>query len=312
MKRSVVIGVDFGGTTVAGGLVGTGGLVLAHLREPTHGAGPATPLDTLLDLVERLLAIARAREVDVTGVGIGVPGAVDAERGALGLDVYNVPTLAAIPLASLVAERVGIPVFVDNDVNVLALGEWMFGAGIGARSLVVLAVGTGVGGGIILDGHLVRGHSGFGGELGHVPIKYDGRPCICGGRGCLKAYVSGPDIALEGSQRLGREVTAAEVFRRAVTGEAAAQEIVTEVCRALGAGLAVIVNGLNPERLIVAGGVADSLKPLEREILACTGRHAFAQALATTSIHIIALDKSASFRGGAALVYYETQRRTCR
>jgi len=208
-----------------------------------------------------------------------------------------------------VAERAGVPVFVDNDVNVLALGEWMFGAGRGARSLVMLALGTGVGGGILVEGRLFRGHGGFGGELGHVPIKFDGRPCICGGRGCLKAYVAGTDIALEGSRRLGRELSAPEVFRLASAGDPIAGEVVAEVCQALGAGLAVIVNGLNPERLLVAGGVAESLKPLDREIRCWAARHAFARALETTRIEILALDKSATVRGGAALVRYETERR---
>ena len=125
-----------------------------------------------------------------------MPGIIDAERGVVGVDIHYAPELAGAPLAAMLRDRVGVPVFVDNDVNALALAEWTWGAGRGARSLVMLALGTGVGGGIIVDGRLHRGHAGFGGELGHVPIDFDGPPCICGGRGCLKAYVSGTDIAL--------------------------------------------------------------------------------------------------------------------
>ena len=139
----------------------------------------------------------------VTGIGLGVPGIVDAERGRVGVDVHYVPELAGAPLAAMLGERLGVPVFVDNDVNALALAEWTWGAGRGARSLVMLALGTGVGGGIIVDGRLLRGRAGFGGELGHVPMNFDGPPCRCGGRGCLKAYVSGTDIGLRGSARLG-------------------------------------------------------------------------------------------------------------
>jgi glucokinase len=309
MTGAAVIGVDLGGTTLAAGLVAADGRVLSHLREPTHGRGPATALATLLALVDRLIGSAREQGLELAGIGIGVPGTVDAERGAVGRDIHYVPDLASVPLGPLVAERVGMPVFVDNDVNVLALGEWMFGAGRGVRSLVMLAVGTGVGGGIILDGRVVRGHAGFGGELGHVPINYDGRACICGGRGCLKAYVSGTDIAREGAQRLKREVTATEVFQQAAAGDPVARELAAEVCEALGAGLAIIVNGLNPERLLVAGGVAESLKPLERDIRASLARYAFAQALAGTSFDILILDKGATVRGSAALVHYETHRR---
>jgi len=306
----VAIGVDVGGTTVAGGLVDADGEVLAHFQEPTHGRGPGTALATLLDLLGKLEGVARARGLQIAGAGIGVPGTVDAERGVIGADIHYVPDLAGAHLAAVVGGRLGQPVFVDNDVNVLALGEWTFGAGRGTRSLVVLALGTGVGGGIILEGRLHRGQGGFGGELGHVPIDFDGRPCICGGRGCLKAYVSGTDIARQGSERLKREVTAAEVFELAAGGDAGAGEIVDEVCEALGAGLAVIVNGLNPERLLLAGSVAKSLKPLERDVRARLDRYAFAQAVATTRLEILTMDKDATVRGGAALLRYETRRRT--
>lgn len=305
----LAIGVDVGGSSTAAGLVDAGGEVLAYLQEPTHGRGPGTALDTVLDLLGQLEGVARVRGLQIEGVGIGVPGTVDAERGVVGVDIHYVPELAGTPLAAVIGGRLRLPVFVDNDVNVLALGEWMFGAGKGTSSLVVLAFGTGVGGGIILDGRLHRGQGGFGGELGHVPINFDGRPCICGGRGCLKTYASGTDIALQGNERLKREVTAAEVFDLAAAGDAVAGEIVDEVCEALGAGLAVIVNGLNPERLLLAGSVAKSLKPLEREVRARLARYAFARAVATTRIEILAMDKNATVRGGAALLRYETRRR---
>ncbi len=310
MAGGVVIGVDLGGTTVSAGLVTADGEVLTHLEEPTRKSGPGTALATLLDLLDRLRETAGSRGIQVTGVGIGVPGTVDAERGAVGSDIHYVPELASTPLAETVSRRFAMPVFVDNDVNVLALGEWMFGAGRGARSLVVLALGTGVGGGIILGGRLHRGQGGFGGELGHVPINFDGRPCICGGRGCLKAYVSGTDIAREGEARLKRPVDAATVFVLAERGDPVAREIVAEVCQALGAGLAVIVNGLNPERLLLAGSVAKSLKPLEAEVRAQAARYAFRQALGSTRIEILSMEKDSTVRGGAALVAYETRRRS--
>jgi glucokinase len=306
----LAIGVDLGGTTVAAGLVTAEGEVLGHFSEPTHKLGPGTAMITLLDLLRRLQETARKHEIGLAGIGIGVPGTVDAETGIIGPDIHYVPELASMPLGDTIHKRTGVPVFVDNDVNVLALGEWMFGAGKGARSLVVLALGTGVGGGIILDGRLHRGHGGFGGELGHVPVNFDGRPCICGGRGCLKTYVSGTDIGLIATERLGRPVAAEEVFRLAAGGDAAAKELVAEVIEALGAGLAVIVNGLNPERLLLAGSVAKSLKPLEKEIRLSLERYAFAQALAGTRIETLAMEKNSTVRGGAALIRYETLRKS--
>jgi glucokinase len=309
MPRRGLIGVDLGGSLVAAGLVTPDGEVLAQAQDPTHKCGPGTAVATLLDVIQRMNQTARAFGVTVEGIGIGVPGTVDAERGVIGRDIHYVPELAGAQLAVTIAAETGIAVYADNDVNVLALGEWMFGAGRGAHSLVVLAIGTGVGGGIIQDGRLMRGQGGFGGELGHVPINFDGRSCICGGQGCLKTYVSGTDIGLMGTERLERNVSAADVFRMADESNAACQDVVTEVCRALGAGLAMIVNGLNPERLIVTGGVAESLKPLELRIRAQLQRYAFARALESTRIEIVPQGKQSTVRGGAALVQYETERR---
>jgi glucokinase len=305
----VTIGVDVGGTTVAAGLVAPEGRVLEHHQAPTHAHGPGSALDTIMELLERLTDAARARGATVAGIGLGVPGIVDAERGIVGTDIHYAPELAGVSLAAALGGRRDVPVFVDNDVNALALAEWTWGAGRGARSLVMLALGTGVGGGIILDGRLHRGCAGFGGELGHVPIAFEGPPCICGGRGCLKAYVSGSDIAQRAGERLGRPVGAAEVFRLAAGGDAAAGAIVEEVCTALGAGLAIVVNGLNPERLLLAGSVAKSLRPLEARVRAALARYAFAGARQSTRLEILSLDKDATVRGGAALVHYEIQRR---
>ena len=309
MAPDVVIGVDVGGTTVGAGLVAADGRVLEHQQAPTHARGPGTALDAIGELLERLAEQARARGATVSGVGLGVAGIVDAEHGAIGVDVHYIPELARVPLAAMLADRLRVPVYVDNDVNALALAEWTWGAGRGARSLVMLALGTGVGGGIILDGRLHRGASGFGGELGHVPVDFDGPPCICGGRGCLKSYVSGTDIALRAGERLGRPVGAAEVFRLAAAGDAAAAAVVEDACAALGAGLAIIVNGLNPERVLLAGSVAKSLRPIEARVRAALARYAFAEALRATHLEVLTLDKDATVRGGAALVHYETQRR---
>ena len=308
----VTIGVDVGGTTVAAGLVTADGQVLEHVQAPTHARGPGSALETIMEVLDRLRDRARARGAAVSGVGVGIPGTVDAERGVVGVDVNYVPELAGAPLADRLGARVDAPVFVDNDVNALVLAEWTWGAGRGARSLVMLALGTGVGGGIVLDGRLQRGAAGSAGELGHVPIAFDGPPCICGGRGCLKAFISGTDIARRGEERLGRPVGAAEVFELAATGQAEAVAIVDEVCRALGAGLAVIVNGLNPERVLLAGSVAKSLRPLEARIRASLADYAFAAAIAATRLEILSLDKDATVRGGAALVRYETDRRRTR
>ena len=315
----VLIGVDVGCTTLSGGLVTPDGNVLSAMQAPTSlGAGTAVP--TILGIVADLHAEAQARGLALEAVGIGVPGLVDAERGMLLHSAGSqVADLHRVPLAELVSAKTGVPAFVDNDVNALALGEWMFGLGRRAASCVVLAIGSALGAGIILDGRLVRGKSGFAGEFGHVPIDFGGPPCPCGGRGCLSLYVGGEYIAAEARQRISREpssllalaggeagaITAETVFAAAAAGDPLARSMVDRACRALGAGLAITVNGLNPEVVVVTGGVVKSLLPLQGEIIRRAGEYALADSLAGTPIHFVPGHKSQTVRGGAALVLYE-------
>src|SRR5213078_2345480 len=190
-RDALLLGVDVGGTTTAAGAVTREGEVLVEQRVLTHRDGEGHALTTIIELLASVLGHAERSGHAVAAIGVGVPGPVDATLGRVGEHVPHVPELAGHPLAAELAERFRRPAFVDNDVNALALGEWMFGAGRGARSLVVLAPGTGFGAGIVLDGRLVRGAAGFGGELGHTPVKFDGPPCWCGGRGCLALYARG-------------------------------------------------------------------------------------------------------------------------
>ena len=319
----VLIGVDVGCTTLSGGLVTPDGRVLSATQAPTS-LGSGTVVHTVLGIVADLHAEAQTLGLALEAVGIGVPGLVDGERGMLLYSAgSHVADLHQVPLAERVSAKTGVPTFVDNDVNVLALGEWTFGLGRGAASCVVVAVGSAVGAGIVLDGRLVRGKSGFAGELGHVSIDFDGPRCHCGGRGCLSLYVGGEYIAAEARQRVAREpssllalaggdpgaITAETVFAAAAAGDGLARGMVDRACRALGAGLAIAVNGLNPEVVVVTGGVVKSLLPLQDEITRRTGEYALADALAGTPIHFVPGHKSQTVRGGAALVLYERARR---
>lgn len=319
----VLIGVDVGCTTLSGGLVTAEGKVLSAIQAPTR-LGSGTAVHTILGIVADLHAEAQVRGLAVEAVGVGIPGLVDAERGLLLSSAgSHVADLHRVPLAERIFAKIGVPTFVDNDVNALALGEWMFGLGRGAASCVVLAVGSALGAGIILEGRLVRGKSGFAGEFGHAPIDLDGPRCPCGGRGCLALYVGGEYIGMEARRRIVDEassllalaggevgaITAQTVFAAAAAGDGLARSMVDRACRAMGAGIAMVVNGLNPEVVIITGGVVQSLVTLRGEIIRRVAEYTLADSLAGTPIHFVPGDKSQTVRGGAALVLYERARR---
>jgi glucokinase len=306
--EDLFLGIDVGGTTTAAGLVAGDGRVLVSRSQPTHGPRGVGAVERLLALTAEIARLPQARERGLAGVGAGLPGLVDVAAGAVGGEAHHVPELSGVPLARLLAETAGAGAVVDNDVNALALGEARWGAGRGARSLVLLAIGTGVGSGIVIDGRVYRGAGGFGGELGHVPVDLHGRPCICGARGCLKALVAGPDLAAEAERRLGRPVDAAALFALAREGDAGAEAILEDATEALAAGLTVIVNGLNPERLLIAGSVGRAFATRETDLRARLARRAYAGALASTRIAFLDLGKDSSVRGGAALVLHERER----
>jgi len=303
----VLLGVDVGGTSMSAGLVTRDGRVLVTRGRPTHRPDGGGAIERILALAAEVAALPDARAHRLVGVGAGLPGLVDVASGTVSGEAHHVPELSGTPMARLLSEVAGTPAFVDNDVNALALAEGRWGAGRGAKSFVLLAVGTGVGGGMLIDGRLHRGAGSFGGELGHVPIAFEGRPCICGARGCLKAYVAGPDLAREASRRLGRPVDAAELFELADGGDGIAEAVVVEATEALAAGLAIIVNGINPERLLIAGSVGRAFGRRENDVRARLARRAYKGALAATQVIFLDLDKDTSVRGGAALVLYEQE-----
>ena len=319
-----MMGVDVGATTISGGLVTSDGDVLEVVQAGTHLNGPGTAAETLLDVVDDLLRRTTRRGLTLAGIGVGVPGAVDPEKGVMQkLQRHPVPELADLRLGEQILARTGIPAYVDNYANALALGERAFGLARGAASLVLLAVGTNVGGGIIHDHRVLRGHGGFGGELGHVPIHFDGPRCHCGGRGCLGVYLGGAQMALEAQRRVDARqpsplltlaggdvasITSKVVFEAARADDPLALAMVDQACEALGASLGGIVNGMTPEIVIITGGVAESLVPLEADILHRVRGYAYSQALANTRIYIVAADKRRTMRGAAALVLYELGR----
>jgi glucokinase len=277
-----VIGIDVGGTKLLGGVVDEGLAVHHRMRRSSRGGSTREVLDTLVGAVDEL----RAAAPDVAAVGFGIPARVDARTGA-SVGAVHLP-LEEVPFRDVMSERLGLPVTVDNDATAAALAEHRFGAARGARHAVLLTLGTGIGGGLVLDGRLYRGSGGAAGELGHMPVDANGPRCqgSCPGRGCLEALASGsaigragaeagrrePSSALGRALAGGREVTGGLVTELAHDGDPLARAVLAEAGRWLGVGIASLVNALDPEVVVVGGGVVGAgellLAPAREEMRA--------------------------------------------
>jgi glucokinase len=274
------IGIDLGGTKVAGIVMDGGGRILARDERPTPDGDGQGVVDAVHASVAALMGHAAP-----VAVGIGAAGMIDFVGGSVAF-APNLP-LREVPLRDLVAQRSGLPCVVDNDANAAAWGEYRFGAGRGSRHMLLVTVGTGIGGGMVWDGALYRGAHGFAAEIGHVIVEPNGPPCGCGNLGCWEQVASGqaldrvgraeaarhPDGAIA-RQAAGAEVTGVHVTDAARAGDHAAVGIVEEVGRRLGQGLAGLVNILDPELIVVGGGVAE-----EGELVLGPARRAFVDAV---------------------------------
>jgi glucokinase len=266
MSPVPVIGVDAGGTKLLAGAL-AGDAEVHHRVFRLWGGGDR---DGVLETMVEAVAEVRRAVPAATAVGFGIPSLVDFASGT-SVSSVHLP-LDGVPFRDLMTERVGLAVFVDNDVNLAALGELRFGAGRGARHMVMLTLGTGIGGALVLDGRLYRGADGAAGELGHVTVDHDGPPCQgdCPNRGCLEVLASGVAIGHEGERVAGERVhsalgralaqgvpvTGELVTDLALRGDPEASGVLELIGERLGAGLVGIVNAFNPEVVVIGGGAA--------------------------------------------------------
>src|SRR3954451_4856747 len=248
VQASHAIGVDLGGTKILAGVVARdGSVVRRHER--------ATPQDSQEHVLAELeAAVAELLDESVGAVGFGVPSPIDQVHGVV-VRCVNVP-LENAPLRDRMHERFGIPVGLDNDANAAAIGEWRAGAGRGEDDVVMLTLGTGVGGGVICGGKPFRGRNGAGAELGHVVIVHDGRPCqgACTGHGHLEAYVSGSAATAAAREAFGPSADAHRLVRLADEGDAVTKELLEDVGRHLGSGIGSFVNVFAPQLVVLGGG----------------------------------------------------------
>ncbi len=265
MRAPRAIGVDVGGTKILAGVVDRDGRVLRSLERPT----PLLSQQELLDGIAGM--VAELRDEAVAAIGLGVPSTIDQRDGRAVFSVH-VP-LAEMSLRTWARERLGLPAAVDNDANAAALAEWTAGAGRGVRHMVMLTLGTGVGGGLILDGRLYRGSVGAGAELGHMVLQYEGPPCrgACTGRGHFERLVSGTAADELAAQALGPGADAHDLVAAARQGHAPALRAMETLGGRLGAGIATLVNIFNPEAVVIGGGFGaafDLLLEPARRVLA--------------------------------------------
>ena len=269
MAGERTIGVDVGGTKIVVGVVERDGTVVRVERRPT-------PVDSTDSLLAGLAAaVASVRDESVAAVGIGIPSAIDQRSGTAVFSV-NIP-LAGVDVRTWAAETFGLPAAIDNDANCAALAEWRAGAGRGTTDMAMITLGTGIGGGLILGGKLYRGWIGAGAELGHIVVDGgDGAVCqgYCTGHGHLEALASGRAVDAVAERLLGAGADTPKLAAAARNGDAAAREALASAGRWLGAGIASIVNLLNPELVVIGGGFGEAFELLigpAREVLARDG-----------------------------------------
>lgn len=312
-RRRWIAGVDIGGTNLRVGLVPfAGGRPIAVTSAPTLSErGPDAVVADVVCMLRA--AVAEVDRANVAGVGVGAPGPLDRTRGV----VLETPNLAwrEVPLAEMVERGIGLPVVLDNDANCFALGEWWLGAGRGADRLVGLTLGTGIGGGIVLDGEVYRGASDAAAEVGHMSVDYAGRSCACGSRGCVEAYASGSAIAARAAEGIagGADstlaavaddpvgITAEAVCQAAAAGDRHAVLLLDETARILGVAIANLIHLFNPDVIVIGGGVATAGELLFTPLRAEVKRRAFRSATRACRIVPAELSATAGLIGAAGV-----------
>ena len=305
------IGIDLGGTNIAVGVVDEQHRILSEVAVPTDAARPyGEVIADMIAAVEQALAAAKLTAADCVSIGIGSPGNCDSERGVV-VRAYNLGWFN-VPVCEILQKHFGIPVRLSNDANVAALAETVAGAAIGCRNVVVITLGTGVGGGIIIDGRIYAGMRTAGAEMGHALLVLDGEPCSCGRNGCWEAYASATALIRQGKKAAAehpesllagvKDMMAIDIFDCADHGDAVAQQVIDRWCDYVAAGLTDIVNTLAPEKILIGGGVSRQgeriLQPMRRYVADhCFGQHEGA----IPEIQCAMLGNEAGIIGAAAL-----------
>ena len=317
-ENAELIGVDVGGTKVAAGLVSAAGEITCQTRTPMAASDAAAGLAAVISAIDAVREAHSHSGIDgpISGIGICAPGPLDPRTGIV-INPPNLPGWRNFPLAAEVSKVYGVPVRVDNDGNAAALAEALWGAGRGFRNVFCATIGTGIGTGIVFDGHIYHGRTGAAAEGGHNTIDYRGPRCGCGKLGCIEALASGPAIARRASEKIVKQsrpsamlelagghadrITSEVVGRAYSAGDSLAKEVLQETALYLTVWLGNIVDLLEPDVMILGGGAASMLRPFFDEIRECLPRwcvNSHCQEIPLIPAHYGA---DAGIAGGAAL-----------
>ncbi len=303
--KKYVVGVDVGGTNIKLGLVHPRGFVIARSHFPTKpfSSSKSKLITVLAKEIKKIIACEKLEIREVVGIGIGLPGLIDYGKGIVRF-LPNIPGWKNVPLKSILQKKLNMPVFVDNDVKLITLAEWKFGAGRGVKNLICLTLGTGVGSGLILDNRLYRGAGNAAGELGHMPLNEQGPACNCGGFGCFERYVGNkPLFALASRIMNTPDMTTPKMFALANQGNAKALRFWHEAAIRIGNGLVGVVNLFNPQLIIIGGGVSNNEKFLFPTIRTVIKRRAMGLQASMVKIKRAEFGDDAGIIGAQVLVY---------
>jgi glucokinase len=294
------IGVDLGGTNLRAAAISSDGRMLDKISGKTQLSEGRDAI--IADIVEAIITLRnRCSGEQLAGVGIGVPGFIEIEKGLV-LGSNNLPEFEGFPVRSDIERRLGTPVILENDANAAALGEKWIGAGRDVNDLILLTLGTGIGGGIISNGRILHGFMGMAGEIGHITVYPDGNPCGCGNTGCLEKHASATAIgSLARLMSIGESLTSEDVYRLAVNGERRAKMIFHSMGTALGIAIGNLVNIFNFPLILLSGGPLPAWDLFAPSMMAEIERRSFAYRNSKTRIEKAILGNEAGLFGAAYL-----------
>ena len=315
--QKLILAVDLGGTKIAAALATTQGEILSRKRNPTIAqAGPDAVINSICATINEVLEAGELQPSQLSGIGIAAAGIIDSAEGKV-IFSPNLPGWHEVPLSDAIERRFSVPVYLGNDGNLAALGEWRFGVERKVANLIYIAVSTGIGGGIIADGKLYTGACGAAGEIGHMTIDVNGPACRCGNNGCWETLASGTALAREAVKQVAEgtrtsiielvggdvsKIDALIVGMAARQGDELAERLVSRLSYYFGVGLANLVNIFNPELILIGGGVAKLGNLLLEPAIKVVRERAFSTAAMAVEIKPAILGDDSSILGAVALV----------